>query len=121
MVVRAGSLDVRIVLQRKATSYSSAGEPVDTWSTLATRWASLDPVTGVEQNAAEQWIAREQTKFTIRWSPDVNDLSPLDQVIFPASDASNSPVPARSTYDIIAVHEIGRHEQMAILAARRVA
>lgn len=119
--MRAGTLDTRVVLQRKSTSYSSSGSPVDTWSTMATRWANVKPVTGSERNAAEQWIAREQTQFTVRWSADIDDLSPLDRVICPAADVSDSPLSERSVYDVIAVHEPERHVNLIIIAARRVA
>lgn len=119
--MRAGILDRRVVLQRKAQSLSSSGTPTETWSTVATRWAGIRPLTGDERNAAQQWVAREQTRFTVRWSDDVADLSPLDRVIYPSADASNSPVPTRSIYDIIAVHELGRFEGLMITAARRVA
>ena len=119
--MRAGTLDARIALQRKSTSYSSTGEPTDAWTTLGERWALVEPASGDERSASEQWVAREQTKFTIRWSQEFEDLSPLDQVIFPVGDASESPVPTRSIYDVIAVHQIGRNYQMTILAARRVA
>ncbi len=119
--MRAGPLDQRIALQRKTASLSSSGEPSESWSTIAERWAAVDPVAGDERNAAQQWIAREQTKFTIRWSLALDDLSPLDVVIYPSSDAANSPPPSRSSYDIIAVEQQGRNEKMVILAARRVA
>ncbi len=118
--MRAGQLDVRIALQRKTTSLSSSGSPVDAWSTLAERWSGLDPLEGYERNASEQWIAREQVKFTIRWSAEISDFSPLDRVIFPADDASVSPMPTRSIYDVISVLAMGRNVEINILAARQV-
>jgi hypothetical protein len=84
------------------------------------RWSAVDPVSGEERNASQQWIAREQVKFTIRWSLEVDSFSPLDRVIFPSGDASISPVPSRSIYDVIAVNQQGRQEGMTIMAARRV-
>jgi len=119
--MRAGQLDTRVALQRKTTTYSGSGDPVDTWSTLVERWAGLRPLTGVEANASEQWVAREQTEFMVRWSQEIAALSPLDRVICPADDASLSPEVARSVYDIVAVHEVGRNEALRIIAARRVA
>lgn len=119
--MRAGQLDVRIALQRKTSSLSSSGSPIDAWSTLTERWASLDALSGDERSAAEQWIAREQVRFVVRWSVDVADFSPLDRVIFPAPDASVSPVPYRSIYDVISVLAKGRNVEIDILAARRVA
>lgn len=118
--MRGGTLDTRIALQRLARTFSSTGEPTETWSTLTERWCAIKPITGDERNTAAQWVAREQTQFTMRWSEEINDLSPLDRVIFPAVDVSNSPETVRSIYDIMAVHEIGRHITMIILAARRV-
>jgi head-tail adaptor len=119
--MRAGQLDTRVALQRKATVYSGSGDPIDTWLTLVERWAAMRPLTGIEANASEQWVAREQTEFTVRWSQEIAALSPLDRVICPADDASVSPEVARSVYDIVAVHEIGRNEALRIIAARRVA
>lgn len=118
--MRAGPLDRRIELQRKTNSWSSSGQPIEVWGLLAQRWANYKPLSGDERNAAQQWIAREQVKFTIRWSPELANFSPLDRIIFPASDVANSPVPSRSIYDVIAVNEEGRQEGIAILAARRV-
>lgn len=119
--MRAGPLDVRLMLQRKVASYSSSGEPTETWTNLAERWASIAPVIGDERNASEQWVAREQTKFVVRWSAEIDDLSPLDRVIFPSADAGLSPVEMRSIYDIFSVLMQGRNEGIIIMAARRVA
>jgi head-tail adaptor len=118
--MRAGLLDQRIALQRKTTSYSPTGEPAESWTTLTTRWSSVNPVLGDERNASQQWIAREQTKFVIRWTLDMDNLSPLDRIVYPATDASNSPATPRSVFNIISVHEQGRRESLAILAARMV-
>jgi SPP1 family predicted phage head-tail adaptor len=118
--MRAGTLDIRIALQRKSATYSSSGEPVEGWSTLAERWADAKPVQGAERNAAQQWVAREQTQFTLRWSSEVNDFSPVDRVVFPAEDVAVSPLPSRSVYDVMAVHQPDRNETIVIMAARRV-
>lgn len=118
--MRAGQLDVRIALQRKSVTHSPSGSPIEVWSTLVQRWSSLNPLTGEERNASQQWIAREQTQFVIRWSSDIDDLSPLDRVIFPADDAGNSPISSRSIYDIVTVHTKGRNDLLIINAARRV-
>jgi head-tail adaptor len=119
--VRSGLLDRRIVLQRRGQNYSDTGEPVETWTEVATRWASLDPLTGFERSTDAQWVAREQVKFVVRWSPELDTLSPLDRVVDPYTDASVSPVPPRSIYDIMSVLEQGRRQSLIVMAARRVA
>lgn len=120
--MRAGTLDRRVALQRKSATYSDSGQPVETWQTLGTssRWASKLPVSGTERFSADQFAALEQVEFRIRWSDDISDLQPQDRLIEPASDASESPVPPRSIYDIIAVHELGRREGLRVMATRRV-
>lgn len=112
-----GSLDRRIALQRGSVSNSDTGEQEHTWATLATRWARKLPVSGVERFGTEQLEAREQVEFRIRWSTDLADLQPTDRVIEPAADATNPP--NRSIYDIIAVLELGRHEGIRLITARR--
>jgi head-tail adaptor len=119
--VRTGLLDRRIVLQRRSQSYSSTGEPVETWTAVATRWASLSPLTGFERSTDAQWVAREQVKLVIRWSPEIDTLSPLDRIVNPHTDAAASPIPPRSIYDIMSVLEQGRRESLLVMAARRVA
>lgn len=119
--MRGGTLDRRIALQRKSQSLSNTGEPSLTWSTLAQRWSAVRPLNGIERNAASQWVGREQVQFEVRWSEEIEDLSPLDRIICPASEAFVSPVSPRSIYDIIAVNEQGRHKILKIMAARRVA
>ena len=114
-------MDRRVSLQRKTTNLSPSGAAIETWSTLATRWASASPVSGEERFSAPQLVARQQSEFQVRWSSDIADLSPLDRVIFPAiPDASPPPaIPNTSIFDIVEVHEIGRREGLKIIAVRR--
>jgi head-tail adaptor len=119
--VRGGTLDRRVVIQRKTSAPSAAGAEVETWSTLATRWAAVRPILGDERTGAEQWVAREQSQFTLRWSADISDLSPLDRIVHPASAAGNSPISERAIYDVISVHQPHRNEDLVVLAARRAA
>lgn len=121
--MRAGTLVHRIALQRKTSTYSSSGDAEETWSTLATRWAAVSPQAGdprSEREGQEQLVAREHAVFSIRWTADVDDFSPVDRIIFPASDASVSPVPSRSVYDVLSVIEKVPRDQIDVLAMRRV-
>ena len=53
--MRAGRLRHRINLQSKTQAQNSHGEPVETWKTDATVWASIKPLTGREfENARIQ-------------------------------------------------------------------
>jgi SPP1 family predicted phage head-tail adaptor len=119
--MRAGRLDRRVTIQRKSDSYSASGEPVETWSTLATRWAYVAPVSGDERFSTPQLVARQQSEFGVRWSSDISDLTPLDRIVYPpVPDTSPAPpIPSTSIYDIVEVHEIGRREGFKIIAVRR--
>jgi head-tail adaptor len=119
--VRAGLLDSRITIQRKTINQSSSGQPTETWSILANRFASKRPVRGDERFSAAQYAAEEQTQFEIRYNTTLADLSPLDRIVYPALDegASPEPIPTdRTIYDILAVHEIGRRDGLRIIAVR---
>jgi SPP1 family predicted phage head-tail adaptor len=118
--MRAGPLDRRIVLQRFTATQSPSGQPIETWTAFGgERWAMRLPVVGAERYGTEQLAAKEQVEFRIRWVDAIADLQPADRLIEPASDASMSPIPTRSLYDIIAVHEIGRREGLRVITARR--
>ena len=89
--------------------------------TLSKRPAFLEPLTGYERFTTEQLVAKEQVAFTIRWAQIVDDVSPLDRIVCPASALVNSPTePQRNKiYDILMIHPIGRNEGLKILAAVR--
>lgn len=46
--MRIGWLRHRVILQEKSTARNDYGEPIKTWSTLATVWGSVEPLRGAE-------------------------------------------------------------------------
>lgn len=112
--MRSERLDRKIRIERSTQSVSDGGEPTEAWAEHAVRRASVAPVRGEERFGGEQWVAKEQVEFRIRWDSTVANISPLDRVIYPVGAAT----PA-NTFDVMAVHEIGRHEGLRIMAARR--
>ena len=83
--MRAGQLDVMIAIQRATVTQSPSGEPISAWSTLAERPAMLTVQTGYERLTTDQLVARAQVAFSIRWSSIVDNVSPLDRIIYPLS------------------------------------
>jgi head-tail adaptor len=121
-MMRAGRLDRLVTIQRRSLTLSDSGEPVETWTVIASRWpASVRPAAGSERFSVPVKVAEETVEFQIRWSSAVADLQPQDQVIYPAlAEASPEDVPdTRNIYDILAAHEIGRREGVQIIAKRR--
>lgn len=118
--MRAGRLDRQIAIQRLTRTLSESGDPVDAWANLSVRPASVSPVSGDERFAGEQWVAKEQVEFRVRWADVISDLTPLDRVVYPASVIDSPPsLKDSNIYDIMATHELGRHEGLRIIAARR--
>src|SRR5687768_14174039 len=107
--MRAGRLDRKIDIQRKASTQGADGGCVETWSNLASRiWASAEPVSGDEKFSNPQVAAKHQTEFRVRWAASIADVSPLDRIVYP-SVPDTSPataIPDRSVYDILSVAEI---------------
>lgn len=69
--MRAGRLDREIEIQKKTVARDSYGQPLETWSTLATVWAAKEDDRGREFFAAQQVQAFAPTRFRIRYRSDV--------------------------------------------------
>jgi SPP1 family predicted phage head-tail adaptor len=69
----AGQLRRRVSLQRPTTAQDSYGEPVTTWVTAATVWASAEPLDGRELFAAQAVHAKLTRRFVVRYREDVDN------------------------------------------------
>jgi SPP1 family predicted phage head-tail adaptor len=106
--MRASSLDRRITIRRATYTTNDFGEAVPTWADLATVWASKEDIRDGERFAAQEVAASITTRFRIRYSNVVCDVSPKDRVVF-----------GGRVYNIMAVKEIRRREGLEITAAAR--
>lgn len=113
-ITRAGKLDRRITIQRNTPIQDNAGEPLDSWTDLATRWADVTPLVGTERLGGENLVAKEQVKFRFRWDASISSISPKDRIVMPPS-ASPSDL---SIYNIIQASEVDRHGEIMVLAYR---
>lgn len=107
--MRAGDLDRRITIRRNTPTTDDFGQEVPGWADLATVWASKQDVRDSERFTAAATGASLTTRFQIRWSSALADLSPEDQLVCEGR-----------TYSISAVKEIGRRVGLEITAAARV-
>lgn len=119
-MLQAGTLDRRVSIQRKTEARDAHGQPIETWSQIGRpRWAAMAPVDRLaertEQFASRQFIASEQIEFKVRWTRDLQDLSPEDRIIYPITSNPED----WQIYEIMTVHEIGRYAGLSILTARR--
>ena len=104
----AGRLDSRITLKRATSTANAFNEPVVTWTTLATVWASVVPVNDGERLRAGETLASKQSRFTVRYSSTVASVDPRDRITFDGRD-----------YDLNGVKEVGRREYLEITATAR--
>ena len=66
----------RVIIQQPTVAYNSYGEPTTTWSTLATVWASIKPIWGMESKNAEadQLQSTVMHDIRVRFREDVTPL-----------------------------------------------
>ena len=65
--MRAGTLRRRLVIQSRSTSQDTAGEAVATWTTVATVWADIAPISGRELVTAQAISAEISHQITLRY------------------------------------------------------
>lgn len=121
-MISAEKLDKRITIQRKGTATDEFGEELDVWTSIAhNRPAGRRPLGGSERFQADQFVAREQVQWRIRFSSVVQNITPRDRIVYPVPDDPDENEPAISSiYDILAVNEIGRRDTLQIITARRM-
>lgn len=78
--MNAGRLRHRVVIHQLTETQSTLGEPVHSYTTGATVWASIEPLQGRELFQAQQFQSLIDTKITVRYSTEVSSLSPKSLV-----------------------------------------
>lgn len=107
--MKAGGFDRRIEILRGVLTVNAFNEKIRTFATIATVWAMVVPVNDGERRAGGQTLATRQSRFTIRWSSAVRDITPVDRLRFDGR-----------VYDIDGVKELARREGLEITATARV-
>lgn len=93
--MRAGRLRHRVALQRATETANSFNEPVVSWSTLATVWGAVEPISGKEFFAAQQVQSSVSHRITVRYYAG---LTTKDRVLW--TDPSTS---GQRIFDINAI------------------
>lgn len=98
-------MDRQITLQVLTVSQDGAGQPVESWSDVATVWAWVRPFRGGERFTAQQIVGKAVTTFVIRYLAGVTVTHRI------AHDGRQ--------WDIHDIREVGRHEGLEIDATAR--
>jgi SPP1 family predicted phage head-tail adaptor len=65
----AGRLKERIsIVALTETQSTASGELVQSWSTVLTAWAAVEPISGREYFASNQFAAQVDTRVTMRYT-----------------------------------------------------
>lgn len=62
----AGPLNSRVAIQRATTTYSETNQPLESWSTIATRWAEVKAVADAEVVKADRQQHETTYQVTMR-------------------------------------------------------
>ena len=71
-MIQSGRLRHRIVIQSPTETQDTYGEPIKTWATFLTTWASVEPIKGREYWESQQVNAEVTYKITMRHREGLN-------------------------------------------------
>jgi SPP1 family predicted phage head-tail adaptor len=100
--MRAGDLDRKVNLERYTLNQNDFGEPIETWSLIASVWASRAILSGNETFESDQTAALALYRFRMYYRSDL--------------DATCRIVYEGRNYNIKFIAEIGRREGLDITA-----
>ena len=67
-----GDLDQRVTFERLQSGTDEIGQPIESWLTLGTVWAAVEPQAGREFVAAGALQSQLTTKIRVRHRPGIN-------------------------------------------------
>jgi len=104
----AGQLRHRITIERATLTQNAFGEQVQTWATLATVWARVEPITGKERFAALQTQSDVDSRILCRYYSTLAALAANDRITW-----------GSKTYDIRSVvNTEERNKELQIFATQ---
>lgn len=71
--MRAGRLRHRVDLQEPVTVVDDYGGETDTWSTIGTFWAAVEPIRGKERFASGQRIHERDVRVVMRYVGEITE------------------------------------------------
>lgn len=105
-MLRSGIMDQLAVVQTPTESANAIGEPILTWSTFATRWIAILPLSGNEQITALANEGNVTHRIRMRYTAGIKPKMRL--------------VSEGRTFEIMSVVERGRREEHELMASEVV-
>lgn len=79
-MIRPGRMSQKISIERVDSGADSFGEALTTWSTLAVRWASIEPLVGREYMVKSGENSEVTTRIRLRYDSTVATITTADRV-----------------------------------------
>ena len=77
----AGTLKQRVSVERLGSAQDSFGQVTEVWTVLASRRASIDPISGKEYYIKSGEGSAISTKIVLRYDSLLQDVSSADRVV----------------------------------------
>ena len=106
--MRTGNLRHPVTIQRQSTARDVVGQLVDTWTTLCSRMASIEPLNGREYFGASGENSDVSTRIRMHWDAVAATVKPSDRVVH-----------GLVQYDVLSVIVPREHSREIILMAKR--
>jgi len=105
-----GELDHRIVIQRATLVAGAAGDLIEQFADYVTVWAKRADSSARESFRAREVDAELDCRFTVRWSPEIETVTPKDRILLEGSTES---------YNITGRRETRRNQWVEIDCVKR--
>ncbi len=102
--MKSPKLDHRITIQRNTPTTNDYNEPVESWSDYITVSAARKDASANESYRAQEVAAQISARFTVRYSPEIETVTPKDRLILENG----------LTYNITAKRETERNKWVEI-------
>ncbi len=79
--MRIGPLNKRVAIRSASSTRNDYGEPIPSWSTDATVWASVEPLSGRERVGAQQQHAETTHRIRMRYQPGTT-VTTVKRILF---------------------------------------
>lgn len=71
-MIAVGKYNQRVTIEARTAVQDAAGQPVDTWSVVATVWADVRYPSGLQAIRAESEVSIVKVSMRIRYRADIN-------------------------------------------------
>lgn len=99
----AGKRDRLIEIKHSTSVKDDSGEPILTWSTVASAWAEKVELRGSEKLAAQQLSSTAVRTFRFLWNTDTAVVTTKHRIAYGGRD-----------FEIVDVREIGYHVEIEV-------